>query len=48
VEEIVHFYFHVQDEVSAVEKLSQGGLTVELPWYVNIDLLSDLLQLVNS
>jgi hypothetical protein len=48
VKEVVHFYFHVEDEVSAVKELSQGGFTIKLPRYLNINLLCNFLQLIDS
>ena len=45
VQQILHFYLHVEDEFAAIEELAQGGFRVEFPGDVYIDLLRDLLKL---
>ena len=47
MQQILHLYLDIKNELAAVEKFSQARLGVEFPRYADIDLLGYLLQLDN-
>ena len=47
MQQTLHLYLYIQNELPTVEELSQRGFRVEFPWYIDIDLLGDFLELYN-